>query len=409
MYYACIHAPGAEPAECARAFAPFIEMVSSETVVFSIEGLERLAGPPEQLAEAILRRLGTAGQVAIAPNPDVAVIAARCFTGVTVIPPGREAERLAALPVTALDSSPETLDTLALWGIRTLGDLSALPESGIAARLGESGVRLWRLARGESSRPVVPEVTPFEARAVCDLDHPIELLEPLAFVLANLAGELCRRLEQHSMAAIAIRLKLKLENRAEHVRVLRLPVPMREPRTFLKLLQLDLSAHPPPAAVTGASLEFDPARPRAAQSGLFVPLAPEPEKLELLLARLSALVGENNVGATELVDTHRPGAFRMKRFAASSCAAAPAAPRAPRLAFRAFRPARPSAVEAPSGYPARIAGRAVSALAGPWRTSGDWWRPGAWDRDEWDVALADGLLCRVLFEKGQWLIEGVYD
>jgi hypothetical protein len=56
---------------------------------------------------------------------------------------------------------------------------------------------------------------------------------------------------------------------------------------------------------------MNPVKPRFAQSGLFIPAAPEPVKLELTLARIKAIVGEDRVGSPELMDTHRPDAFRM--------------------------------------------------------------------------------------------------
>ena len=37
----------------------------------------------------------------------------------------------------------------------------------------------------------------------------------------------------------------------------------------------------------------------------------------------------------------------------------------------------------------------VVGCAGPWRVSGEWWDAGAWARDEWDVALSDGAVCRL--------------
>src|SRR6202035_3628795 len=122
---------------------------------------------------------------------------------------------------------------------------------------------------------------------------------------------LCARLVSRGLATNELRLRLKLERNGEHARTLRFPVPMLENKAFVKLLDLDLSAHPPPEPVVHVWLEAEPAKPRAAQTGLFIPIAPEPEKLELTLARLRALVGEQNVGSPELLDTHRPGAFRM--------------------------------------------------------------------------------------------------
>src|SRR6202011_3680904 len=89
-------------------------------------------------------------------------------------------------------------------------------------------------------------------------------------------------------------------------------------KIFLKLLQLDLKAHPPGAPILKIYLSAEPARPRAAQGGLFLPPSPEPEKLELTLARIAGIVGENQVGSLELLDTHRPEGFRMRRFVAEA-------------------------------------------------------------------------------------------
>src|SRR4029077_15126197 len=98
-------------------------------------------------------------------------------------------------------------------------------------------------------------------------------------------------------------------------RSLRLPVPLLDPKVFLKLLQLDLNAHPPGAPIVKICLSAEAVRPRATQGGVFLPPSPEPEKLELTLARIAGSVGPNNVGSLQLLDTHRPEGFRMNRFA----------------------------------------------------------------------------------------------
>ena len=100
------------------------------------------------------------------------------------------------------------------------------------------------------------------------------------------------------------------------------------------------------------------------------------------------------------------------------------------VAFRRFRLPVPARVTLQDGRPIRltpdrrgISGGAVVDSAGPWRTSGHWWDESAgeasgstsratpWDRDEWDVVLADGVSCRVFLERevGQWFIEGCFD
>ena len=396
--------------QCAADFSPFVEETSPSTVVISIDGLAHLFGSPREIAGAIAllaADLGLAVNVAIADNPDLAVHAARGFAGVTVMESGRES----GLPVALLDPHEEIALTLALWGIRTFGEFAALPEGGVAERLGEEGVRLQRLARGAGSRPLVPSnpAPPF-AESI-ELEHPLTLLEPLAFLLGRLLHDLCARLESRGLAAHELKLSLSLEGVAPHERVLRLPYPMRAAVTFLKLLSLDLEMHPPGAPVTAVALSAEAVNPRVVQHGLFIPLAPEPQKLELTLARIAKLVGEGNAGSPELMDTHRPRSFRVVRFGgAGNRGQSTLSP-----VLRLFRPALRAKVEAPDGRPARVVAAGVHGRvlesAGPWRTSGDWWIKDAWARDEWDVALSDGALYLLYRDRynGAWFVEGTYD
>src|SRR5262249_14112543 len=149
---------------------------------------------------------------------------------------------------------------------------------------------------------------------------------------------------------------------------------------------------------------------------LFIPLAPEPERLEITLARLAKLVGAENVGTPEILDTHRPDAFQMKKFVIAqrrekNSKSAGGTPALPVMGFRIFRPpwradvgtreGKPMRIDAPSADTrVRVRGQIVRA-SGPWRGSGDWWRKDVWARDEWDVAVFDPksnegeVLCRI--------------
>ena len=414
--FACIHGEGAAASGCASEFSPRVEELDAKTVVVDASGLDRLFGSPRELAAALARRFGEqgfTGSIAIASNPDAAVHAARGLAGVTIIPLGEEAARLAGLPVELLGPEPEIQETLDCWGIRTFRDLAGLPEIGVAERLGAEGVRLQKLARGEGARRLrvaEPELVFEEA---LELEYPVAELEPLSFTLSRLLHQLCDSLESRALAAIEIRIRLKLENQPEHGRAIRLPVPMRDVKTLLKLLQLELAAHPPEAAVVAVALSAEAARPRAAQGGLYAPPSPEPEKLELTLARIAAVVGRENVGVPELVDTHRPGAFTIASWQAKP--PVPPDKRPPNGGLRLYRPPLPASVQAPEGRPAHLSARGaqgrVLTVAGPWRISGDWWTATPWARDEWDVALSDGALYRIYFERlsGRWFVEGSYD
>ncbi len=250
--------------------------------------------------------------------------------------------------------------------------------------------------------------------------------------------QLCARLSAKALATQEIRLQLELDN-GSHIktfhRTLRLPVPLLDEKIFLKLLQLDLNAHPPGAPIIKIQLSAEPARPRAAQNGLFLPPSPEPEKLELTLARIAGIVGENKVGTVQMMDTHHPQAFQMRRFVSrdsqlqNSTDRAGIQPPSARLqnkdgavtALRIFRPPVFATVSVRDGMPARITCPRRKQIdgeilwgAGPWRSSGDWWEREGWSRDEWDIAVQQesGIrLYRLVRDllSGRWFVEGTYD
>jgi protein ImuB len=424
MLFCCIHdRTGASNSskllqDCAESFSPEAELTTPQTIVFDVSRLHRLYGNASEIAEAIARHarsLGLSANVAIAPNAETAIIVARNFPGATVIP-DQAAAQLAGLDIENLPLSPEMCETLESWGIRNFEDIARLPENGIAERLGPAGVYLQRLARGAVDRPLKigkPDIL-FEERM--ELEHPLSLLEPLLFILARMLNDQCEKLQAHGMAANELRLTLELEDRTEHRSELRLPLPMRQSKALLKLLQLDLEAHPPHAPAVAIRLVLQPVLPRTVQNGLFLPVTPAPDKLELTLARIRALVGSENAGVAELINTHHPAPFRL---VAKQPAADPRKPvtrggRATQLAFRYFHPPLPAKVEMQEDRPLRLAAAGVRGniitYAGPWRTSGAWWTEDAWDREEWDVSLNDGGIYRVYREPNQaWFLEGVYD
>jgi protein ImuB len=420
--FACLHGAGNLTA-LAFEFSPTVEQTAPDTVALDVSGLDRLFGLPQEIAAAMAHRAaetGLACHIALAANPDAAICAARGFSrarlGPSVIPQGDEAKFLGPLPLWLLEPSPELLETLGRWGIRRFQELAALPPLGIAERLGPEGLRLRELARGEASRKLLPIPDPLRFEDQVELEYPIELLEPLGFLLTRLINGLATSLATRGLATDELRLRLKLENRDTHRRTLRLPVPSLDAKAFLKLLQLDLAAHPPAAPIVHVWFGVNPVRPQSAQSGLFVPTAPEPVGLELTLARIRAIVGEDRAGSPRLLDTHRPGAFCMERpspAGAPSGAAAGSRVLGARLTLRLFRPPRPARVALAEGHPSFIAAQAIRGkvmdMAGPWRTSGDWWTADSWSRDEWDIALSDGILYRLYCSPAGWFVEGSYD
>jgi protein ImuB len=401
MMFACIYGPGDLPA-IACAFSPSFEQTAPDTVVFRIDGLQRLHGSPRQIGQAIADRAGDNIRVAVAETVDAAILAARNFPNITIAPD------LSTLDISTLPLTEEMAQVFESWGIYTLSQLAELPENGLAERFGPHGVYLQQLARGAIHRPLTifqPETT-YEDRI--ELDHPVSLLEPLLFLIARILNDQCERLLSNAMAANEVVIRLELDDHPEHTRTLHLPVPMRDSKSLLKLLQMDLEVHPPQAPTVALSLALKPVHPRTVQTGIFLPVTPAPDKLELTLARIRGIVGEHNVGIPELLDTHHPHPFRL--VAAQPHIANPQ-PLAPNPALRYFNPPLPATIDLINNRPVRLSAPGIHGkvlhAAGPWRTSGDWWTSTQWARDEWDIALTSGLYR--IYHDNNWFVEGSYD
>lgn len=421
--YACVYlraeAPGrtAVLLSCAASLSPLYAVPESRVAIIDLRGLGKILGDAEQAAAAIEQRISAEGltaNVAIAANIDTALAAAKGFHGITVIPSGEEGRVLAPLPVALLSPGEDAAQTLLCWGIRTCGELAALPGKGVAERLGPEGLYLQKLARGWVRRPLVPHTDKLRFEDSIELEHALDLLEPLSFLLSRLLNGLCAALAQQALATNSIELTLGLEDGTAFIRTLNLPFAHRDAAAILKLLQYDLDAHPPAAPVSKITLKLTPVEPRRLQNGLFLPLAPEAEKLELTLARIAAVIGEGKAGSPELLNSHRPDAFRIVKFDATANIEPRDAAPPLHVALRRFRPPLPARVDAIEGRPQRISARGIAGkiinYAGPWRTCGEWWKQDSWDRDEWDIGLANGALYRIFCDRhGNWFVDANYD
>jgi protein ImuB len=538
--YACLCVPAGEAGDGAAAALPAIAAEFSpryehrrgdgvERVVVDVSGLERLIGPPRAIGEELRRTAASRGvrvHVAVARTQTAARVLAHAQPGLTVSAPGAEAQMLAPLPIALLDTaalfdglwrsafgrrSDRTTDPPApqppvavfrSWGLKTLGELAALPADQLAARLGRAGVAWQALARGDDVRPFVPDAAEERFEGAMDLEWPIDGLEPLSFVLTRLLEPLSTRLERRDRGAAVLHVLLRLVTRETFARRLELPAPMREVRALRTLALLDLESHPPGAAIDGVTVVLDPTPGRIVQHRLFARAHPTPEQLSTLLARLGALMGQDRIGAPVAVDTYRPGAFAMKPFPMESrgtdgargadgargtdgaCGAGlqPCVDPDGNVpsALRRCRQPVPARVAVADGRPVRVttdrrgfAGGRVLQCAGPWRTSGEWWlseslkaerqkpeslkverqKPESlksevrsqnsgenelqasdfrlqtsdfrlhtsdfrlqtsmegWDRDEWDVSLADGAVYRVFRDRAsdRWFIDAIVD
>jgi protein ImuB len=444
LYAADGTTPGAL-ADVAREFSPRIDIRSDRDVVLDLNGVGRLFGNARTIAEELRRTAADRGlrvRVAIAGTRIAARLFVRHRAGLTVIEPGCDAAALASLPISLLSAFAPAPPTpgeelgrvFRQWGVRTLGDLAALPSDDLAARLGDDGIVWQRLARGEDPQPLVPSLPEERFSQSLDLEWPIDELEPLSFVLGRLMEPLSAHLERRDRGAAVLHVRLHLvriddTTPAVHERSLQLPAPMRDARTLRTLALLDLESNPPPAPIDRVEVAVDPTPGRIVQYSLLTRALPTPERLSTLMARLHALMGETRCGSPALVDSWRPEAFEMRAFApVDSNVLGASVPRCvvepvndlskqPRLALRRFRHPIPARVRTENAQPQYLAidrrgmsGGGIEACAGPWRTAGDWWREG-WDRDEWDVTVRGGTTYRLFRARDtdRWFVDGVVD
>ena len=341
----------------AREFSPRVERLHDDLLALDVSGLGCWFENSRALGEALRQTAadrGLAAHVAIAATRTAAVLCARGRAGLTVALPGEETAHLSSLPLSVLSAwtagsrqpaSPEATAGLAearqsvgrpaagslhtahcplptapiavfqRWGLKTLGDLANLPGVEVSERLGQAGIVWQRLARGEDLQPLVPAPPDEHYEESLDLEWPIDRLEPLSFVLGRLLETLCLRLEHADRGVAILHVRLELVGGQRFARALQLPAPMRDARTLRTLALLDLESNSPPAAIDRVTVAADVVEGRVLQFSLLQRALPA-ERLSTLLARLSALMGSDRVGAPTLVETYRPGAFAMVQFTA---------------------------------------------------------------------------------------------
>jgi protein ImuB len=429
--------------ECAGAFSPRVEernvaersLDTAFACGIDIAGTQSLFGPPEVLARKLVERVRAVGMracVTVSNNLHAAVCIARGLppsVTVKVIPQGEEAAALAQLPFAVLDPSLEQASTFAAWGVLTLGMLASLPEKNLIARMGQEGRRLWQLARGERTHLFQPVDPPLSLADQIELDSPVELLDSLLFVIGAMLDQLIVRANARLVALAAVTITLTLDRGGTHARTVRPALPTNDKRLWIKLLHLDLEAHPPQTTVLAVALDAEPGATSKVQLGLFSPQLPEATRLDVTLARIRAVVGEENVGHATLMDTHAPEAFRLESFRldpfrldafrATETAAETTASSALRAAARQLRPTENVTVTLEAQRPMQFYFRGqsyrVDRAYGPWLAGGDWWQPTLWGHEQWDIvarAADTSLLCCCLVRDrmhGSWQVAALYD
>jgi len=439
-----------DPARDARAFepvlvavealTPWVEVLRPGECAFPARGAARHHGGEPALATAVTAAvhaaLGGRGgcRVGIADGTFAAGLAARHQA---IVPPGGSQGFLAPFPVGTLER-PDLADLLVRLGLRTLGDLAALPGVDLATRFGPEGSRAHRLASGLDEWPRAARRPPPDLRTVAELDPPAERVDVAAFAAKALADELVTRLERLGLACTRLRVEAETEHGETLTRIWRHDTGGgRAAAAMAERVRWQLdgwlagsAAGRPSGGLTRLVLAPDEVVPdRGRQLGFWGEQTEAGERAARALARIQALLGAEAVRTARL----RGGRDPADRVAYPGDPAWPgSAPwpgRVPDPAPAIVHPEPlPAEVVDAAGAGVTVDGRsllsatpsrlrvegggwsAIAAWAGPWPVDERWWDPGAHRRlARLQVTTGEGAAHLLKLTGGRWWVEATYD
>jgi DNA polymerase-4 len=197
-------------------FTPMLEPLSIDEAFLDVTGTRTLFGEGVEQARRIKSRIrdvvGLTASVGVAPNKFIAKVASDLQKpdGLVVVAPGNEAEFLAPLPVSRLwGVGRVAASDLESMGIRTIGQLAAVPPGSLESRFGRGATALGELARGMDERPVEPFAPPKSMGAEETFERDHRDVERLRQTLRAQAERVARELRAEGLAGRTVTLKLR--------------------------------------------------------------------------------------------------------------------------------------------------------------------------------------------------------
>ncbi|KXG87541.1 nucleotidyltransferase [Agrobacterium bohemicum] len=223
-----------------RQYSPVVAVDGTDGIVIDTEGADHLQGGEELMVSGMVNRLrgvGVVTRAAVADTWGAAHAIARCTSAEwTVVPVSETTKAVLGLPIVCLRLAPETVNSLRVLGIETVGQLSAMPRAPLTLRFGpEVGRRLDQLF-GRAAEPIEPIRSPEIVEVHRPFAEPIGAAETIAKYVGRLVGQLCSELETRGLGVRRCDLIVhRVDNTIQAIRA-GLAKPVRDDKRLTRLL-----------------------------------------------------------------------------------------------------------------------------------------------------------------------------
>jgi protein ImuB len=389
-------------------FTPLVTLDSPDGLFLDITGAAHLfGGEPAMLAHVTggIAKQGFAVRGAIAGTSLAAHALARFSPA--IVPMGGEAERIAPLPITALECDDKILRALRHAGLKTIGMVAERLHSELSERLGKAFVTRLKVMLGAEEQPLTPRRALPDLIAEQHFAEPIVTQDAIAASLLSLAQSLSEILEREGRGARVLEaVFFRADGKVDRIAI-RTGEPLRDPKVMLRLLRQKLDALADPLdpgfgfdLVRLEALLAEETRPATIS---FDSNENARQQIGFLIDRLSVRFGEHRVQRFVPQDTHVPEAagvavpaqdrdFRAENWTLKRRPGDP--PRRPLRLLQRPEEVFHVAASVPDGPPSRFRWREclhhVARAEGPERIAMDWWRSAGLTRDYFRVETEAG-------------------
>ncbi|PWT71024.1 MAG: DNA polymerase Y family protein [Proteobacteria bacterium] len=389
-------------------FTSTVSLAPPDSLLLEIAGSLRLFGGMKPLLQRLKQEVGELGYratLAVAPTPSAARLLACAGMNIIIGNLSKLESVLAELPLSLLQQAKDTIDSLALMGIRNIGECLQLPREGIARRFGQGLLDELDRALGRLPDPRSTWNVPARYKSRLVLPTPVHEAAPLLFAANRLILEMAGWLHMQQAGVTRLKLILHHEDRKPTVVTLSFSVPSRDPRRILALLREKLSILTLPDRVEAIVLESAEARPLDSRNLSLFPedRLPEEERW-LIIEHLRARLGSEAVHGIITYPDHRPElAWRCCEPGNSAISEGQSLPRPLWLLEQ------PRRLSSADGMP--ILDTPLALITGPEQIESGWWDDNDATRDYFVAADSNDRRFWVFHERSgsaEWFLHGVF-